>query len=140
MATKYIRESEDKKFSGGGVRAMRRHGGTVVIAYGFKRRDFISHHHGFKRKGGTSRIFVPDMTRLKRCGFFGGAMSKRERLRRAKKKDSIYPIGDGENNKKSQELGQKKGPTMGLESTWVRARDWTCTAKNRKARAIKLRL
>jgi hypothetical protein len=48
----------------------------------------------------------------------GGAMSKRERLRRAKKKDSIYPIGDGE-NKKARSLAQKKGSTMGLEPTWV---------------------
>jgi hypothetical protein len=59
------------------------------------------------------------MNHLKRYGFFGGAMSKRERLSRAKKKDSVYPIGDGNKIKKSQELGQKKGPTMGLEPMWV---------------------
>jgi hypothetical protein len=45
-------------------------------------------------------------------------MSKRERLRRSQKKDSVYPIGDGE-NKKAKSLAQKKGPTMGLEPTWV---------------------
>ena len=116
MATKYIKESEDKKISGYGVRAMRRHGGTVVMAYGVKRRDFKKMRVLLAAAG----IFVPDMTHLKRCGFFGGAMSKRERLRRAKKKDSVYPIGDGENGK-ARSLAKKKGPTMGLEPepTWV---------------------
>jgi hypothetical protein len=53
----------------------------------------------------------------------GAPTSKREILRRAKKKKKgLYPIGDGENKikTKSQELGPKtKGPTMGLEPTWV---------------------
>ena len=50
----------------------------------------------------------------------GGAMSKRERLRRAKEKDSVYPIGDGEKEIKIKPGAQtKKGPTMGLEPTWV---------------------
>jgi hypothetical protein len=40
MATKYIKESEDKKISGGGVWAMRRHGGTIVMAFGVKMRGF----------------------------------------------------------------------------------------------------
>jgi hypothetical protein len=40
MATKYTKEPEDKNISGGGVRAMRRHGGTIVMAYGVKMRDF----------------------------------------------------------------------------------------------------
>jgi hypothetical protein len=68
MATKYIKESEDKKFSGDDMRAMRRHGDTTVMTYGVKRRDF-------KKMGillAAAGIFVPDMTHLKRCGFFGG--------------------------------------------------------------------
>jgi hypothetical protein len=77
------------------------------MAYGVKRRDL-------KKMGvllAAAGIFVPDMTPLKRCGFFGGAMSKRERLRRAKKKDSVYPIGDGENKiKKARSPDKKRGP------------------------------
>jgi hypothetical protein len=45
---------------------MRRHGGTVVMTYGVKRGDF-------KKMGAllaVAGIFEPDMTRLKRCGFF----------------------------------------------------------------------
>ena len=51
---------------------------------------------------------------------FRGAMSKREKLRRAKKKDSVHPIGYGENGK-ARSLAKKKGPTMGLEPepTWA---------------------
>jgi hypothetical protein len=42
-------------------------------------------------------------------------MSKRERLRRAKKKYSVYPIGgDGRKKKRAMGLAPKKGPTMGL--------------------------
>jgi hypothetical protein len=107
MATEYIKESEDKKISGGGVRAMRRHGGTAVMAYGFKRRDFKKMRVLLAAAG----IFVPDMTHLKRCGFFWGVMSKRERLRRARKK--IFRISDRrrrKEKKKSQELRQKRGP------------------------------
>jgi hypothetical protein len=107
MATKYIRESEDKKFSGGGVRAMRRHGGTTVMTYGVKRRDFKKMRVLLAAAG----ILVPDMTRLKRCGFVRGAMSKRERLRRAKKKDSVCPVGGGENKiKKARSSDKKRGP------------------------------
>jgi hypothetical protein len=86
------------------------------MACGIKRRDFKKMRAMLAAAG----IFVPHMTHLKRCEFFGGAMSKRERLRRAKKKYSVYPIGDGENKiKKAKELRQKKGPAMGLEPTWV---------------------
>jgi hypothetical protein len=88
---------------------MRRHGGTMAMACGLKRRDFKKMRALLAAAG----ICVPDMTRLKRCGFFGGAMSKRERLRRAKGgKKSVYPIGDGEKEKKrkKQELRQKRGP------------------------------
>jgi hypothetical protein len=88
MATKYIKDSEDKNFSGGGVWVMQRHGGTMVMAFGVKMRDFKKRRVLLAAAG----IFVPDMTHLKRCGFIGGAMYKRERLRRAKKKDSVYPI------------------------------------------------
>jgi hypothetical protein len=111
-----VKESEDKKISGGGVWVMQRHGGTTVMAFGVKMRDFKKRRVLLAAAG----IFVPDMTHLKRCGFIGGAMYKRERLRRAKKKDSVYPIGDGENGK-ARSLTKKKGPTMGLEPepTWV---------------------
>ena len=95
--------SEDKNILGGGVRAMRRHRGTVVMACCVKRRDS-------KKMGvllAAAGIFVPDMTHLKRCGFFGGVVSKRERLSRAKKKDSVYPIGDGNKTKKPGARTQK---------------------------------
>ena len=35
-----------------------------------------------------------------------------------REKDSVYPIGDGE-KQKARSLSKKKGPTMGLEPTWV---------------------
>jgi hypothetical protein len=57
------------KILGGGVGALGRHGGTIVVIYGVKRR-------GSKKMGvllAAAGIFVTDMTRLKRCGFFGGA-------------------------------------------------------------------
>jgi hypothetical protein len=90
----------------------------MAMAYGLKRRDFKKMRALLAAAG----ICVPDMTHLKRCGFFGGAMSKRERFRRAKGgKKSVYPIGDGEKEKKRKKKGAqtKKGPTMGLEPTWV---------------------
>jgi hypothetical protein len=46
MATKYIRESEDKKISGGGVRAMRRHGGTMVVAYLWCQKERLQGNEG----------------------------------------------------------------------------------------------
>jgi hypothetical protein len=58
----------------------------MVMAYDVKRRDFKK----IRALLAAAGIFVPDMTHLKRCEFFGGAMSKQERLRRAKKKDSVY--------------------------------------------------
>jgi hypothetical protein len=91
---------------------MRRHGGTIVMAYGFKRRDFKKMRALLAAAG----IFVPDMTRLKRCGLFGGAMSKRERLRRAKKKYSVYPIGDGEKKRKKARSSDKKGAHDGTRT------------------------
>ena len=45
-----------------------------------------------------------------------------------------------EKSKKQNKLSKKKGPTMGFEPTWVLARDWTWSSKNRKARSIKLHL
>jgi hypothetical protein len=95
VVTKYIKESEDMKNLGDGLWALRRHDGTIVVIYGVKRRDSKKMRVLLVAAG----IFVPDMTRLKRCGLFGGAMSKRERLSRAKQKDSVYPIGDGNKNK-----------------------------------------
>jgi hypothetical protein len=80
------------------------------MIYGVQRKDFKK----IRILLAAEEVFVPDMTHLKRCGSIGGAIYKRERLRRAtctaKKKDSVYPIGDGE-KWKSQKFGQKKrGP------------------------------
>jgi hypothetical protein len=66
MVTKYIKESEDMKNTGGGMRAIRRHGGTVLVIYGVQRKDFKKIRILLAAEG----IFVPDMTHLKRCGFF----------------------------------------------------------------------
>jgi hypothetical protein len=40
-----------------------------------------------------------------------------ERLRE-REKDSVYPVGDGE-KQKARNLSKKKGPTAGLEPTWI---------------------
>jgi hypothetical protein len=40
MVIKYINESEEMKNSGDGMRAIRRHGGTILVVYGVQRRDF----------------------------------------------------------------------------------------------------
>jgi hypothetical protein len=41
VVIKYISESEDMKISGDGMRAIRRHGGGVlVMTYGLQRKDF----------------------------------------------------------------------------------------------------
>jgi hypothetical protein len=77
MVTKHVKESEDMKILGDGVWALRRHGGTIVVICGVKRRYFKKMRVLLAAAG----IFVPDMNRLKRCRFFGGAMSKRERFR-----------------------------------------------------------
>jgi hypothetical protein len=108
MVTKYIKESEDMKILGDGVWALRRHGGTVVVICGVKRRDF-------KKMGvllAAAGIFVPDMTHLKRCGFFGGAMSKRERLSRAKNKEKKIPYIRSETGEKKEARSsdKKRGP------------------------------
>jgi hypothetical protein len=66
MASRYIKESEDMKDSGDGMRAMRRHGGTVVIIYGVKRKDFKK----MRIMLAAEEVFVPDMTDLKRYGFY----------------------------------------------------------------------
>jgi hypothetical protein len=42
----------------------------------------------------------------------------RPREQRERKKDSVYPIGDGE-KQKATKMSKKKGPTMGFEPTWV---------------------
>jgi hypothetical protein len=66
MAIKYIKESEAIKNSGDGMRAIRRHGGTVLMIYGVQRKDYKKIRILLAAEG----IFVPDMTHLKRCGFF----------------------------------------------------------------------
>ena len=111
MVTKYIHESEEMKNTGDCMRAIRRHGGAVLMIYGVQRKDFKK----IRILLAAEEVFVPDMTHLKRCGSIGGAMYKRERLRRAKKKDSVYPIGDGEKCK-SQKFGQKKGAHDGTRT------------------------
>jgi hypothetical protein len=54
------------KNSGDGMRAISRHGGTVLIIYGVQRKDFKKIRILLAADG----IFVPDMTHPKRCGFF----------------------------------------------------------------------
>jgi hypothetical protein len=67
MVTKYIKESEDIKNTGDGMRAIRRHRGTVLMIYGVERKDFKKIRILLAAEG----IFIiPDMTHLKRCGFF----------------------------------------------------------------------
>ena len=66
MVTKYIKESEDMKNTGDGMRAIRRHGGTVLMIYGVQRKDFKKIRILLAAEG----IFVPDMIHPKRCGFF----------------------------------------------------------------------
>jgi hypothetical protein len=66
MVIKYISESEDMKNSGDGMRAIRRHGGPVLVIYGVQRKDFKKIRILLAAEG----IFVPDMTHPKRCGFF----------------------------------------------------------------------
>jgi hypothetical protein len=51
-----------------------------------------------------------------------------------------FRISDRRQRKQKARSFSKKGPAMGLEPTWVWARDWTWSSKKRKARAIKLRL
>ena len=62
-------------------------------------------------------ICVPDMTHLKGCGFFGGVMSKRERLRRAKEKR--FRISDRrrrKGNKNKARSSDKKGAHDGTRT------------------------
>jgi hypothetical protein len=66
VVIKYINESEEIKNSGDGMRAIRRHGGTILVVCGAQRRDFKKIRLLLAAEG----IFVPDMTRLKRCDFF----------------------------------------------------------------------
>ena len=66
MVTKYINESEEMKNTGDGMRAIRRHGGAVLMIYGVQRKDFKK----IRLLLAAEEIFVPDMTHLKRCGFF----------------------------------------------------------------------
>jgi hypothetical protein len=46
------------------------------------------------------------------------SIRRRPREQREREKDSVYPIGDGE-KQKAKKMSKKKGPTMGLEPTWV---------------------
>ena len=65
MVIKYINESEEMKNSDDGMRAIRRHGATILVVYGVQRRDFKKIRLLLAAEG----IFVPDMTHHKRCGF-----------------------------------------------------------------------
>ena len=68
----------------------------------------------------SAGVCVPDMTHLKRCGFLGVRCPSEKDCAEQRKKDSVYPIGDGEKEIKIKPGAQtKKGPTMGLEPTWV---------------------
>jgi hypothetical protein len=66
MVTKYIKEPEDMKNTGDGMGASRCHEGTVLMIYGVQRKDFKKIRILLAAEG----TFVPDMTHLKRCGFF----------------------------------------------------------------------
>jgi hypothetical protein len=66
MVTTYINDSEEMKNTGDGMRAIRRHGGTVLVIYGVQRKDFKK----IRILLAAEEIFVPDMTHLKRSGFF----------------------------------------------------------------------
>jgi hypothetical protein len=66
MVSRYIKEPEEMKDSGDGMGVMRRNGGTVVMIYGVKRNDFKK----MRILLAAEEIFVPDMTHLKRCGFY----------------------------------------------------------------------
>ena len=44
MVIKYISESEDMKNTGDGMRAIRRHGGTVLMIYGVQRKNLCTRH------------------------------------------------------------------------------------------------
>jgi hypothetical protein len=66
MVIKYINELEDMKKSGDGMRAIRRHGGTVLMIYGVQRKDFKKIRILLAAEG----VFVPDITHLKGCVFF----------------------------------------------------------------------
>ena len=98
MVTKHTRESEDIKKIGDGVWALRRHGGIIVVICGVKRRYFKKMRVLLAAAG----IFVPDMNRLKRCRFFGGAMSKRERFRISDRRRKL--------KKKARSSDKKRGP------------------------------
>jgi hypothetical protein len=88
----------------------------IVVAYGIKRRDFKEMRVLWPLA--TAGIFVPDMTRLKRCGFFGSAVSNRERLRRAKKKRFRIAIRSETEKRKEKKArsADKKGARDGTRT------------------------
>jgi hypothetical protein len=118
MVTKHVKESEDMKILGDGVRALRRHGGTVVVE------DSV---HPI---GDGNKITKPG-ARTKKGAHNGTrthvGMSKRLdlRIRTGKHEPSSCACDRGHISlintriKKSHELGHKKGPAIGFESTWV---------------------
>jgi hypothetical protein len=59
MATKYIKEPEDMKSLGDGVWALRRHGGTIVVIYGVKRRDLQENGGSAGRSGNICTGYDP---------------------------------------------------------------------------------
>jgi hypothetical protein len=117
MATEHVKESEDRKFLGGGVWALRRHGGTIVV------KDPV---HPI---GDGNKITKPG-ARTKKGAHNGTrthvGMTKRLDLRirtGSTSHQAALVIGDisliNTRRKKSHELGQKKGPAIGFEPTWV---------------------
>jgi hypothetical protein len=57
VVTKYISDSEEMKNTGDGMRAIRRHGGAVLMIYGVQRKDFKK----IRILLAAEEIFVPDM-------------------------------------------------------------------------------
>ena len=117
MVTKYIHESEEMKNTGDCMRAIRRHGGAVLMIYGVQRKDFKK----IRILLAAEEVFVPDMTHLKRCGSIGGAMYKREkfrisdRRRRKMQKPEVWPKKRGprwDSNQNPRGYEQEIGPAQ----------------------------
>ena len=70
------------KISGGGLRAMRRHGGTAVMIYGVKRKDLKK----MRVLLAAADIFVPDMTHLKGADSLGVRCSSEKDCAEQRKK------------------------------------------------------
>jgi hypothetical protein len=116
------------KNSGGGMRAMGRQGGTAGLVYGVKRHRCCKYYNGTGEFQGCWWVAIKGAIEGS-----GSAMSKRERLRRAKKKNSVYPIGEEKVSvlknsvQKSQKFGLIKWAHDGTRIHVGMSKRWTCT-------------